>query len=507
MNVQRVVGLLKLLEGWRDFPYDDRSPWPRSEVGPEDCTLSGGQWKVKATGGTATIGYGETEAEFVARYWGKRITQAEALAKMAERVDGFSRGVKGCIKANLTDHQWEAVICRSYQTGAGGFCRSETAALLNADNIDGALDRWRTEFAHPDRSEVEITHFLTADGGKPKEEPMEEWMPGVQHIDRGGSTPVQSNGPTVIVLHTTETDNRASYSGTEPHFEIDDDGSILQYISLARTAKALYNLPGGVETNRRRGRIIQWELVNRAGKIAGITDAQLNGLAQSMRWVDTQLPFDKVAPPQGWFGSEAASDDADSRFTFPAWEDFGGICGHQHVPENDHWDPGRFPIDRLLSRLGGPTPSKEDQLFSHSPIACTHLIAAHSGLFLTSTGDTHGSGVIQKKSDGSLNQRWKIVGHEDGTVSYVNRAGGLALDRPDYKTDAGTFLQVANTEYNDAQRWTYDEVAPYLGRLWAPGTNRLLDVHMASREEGAGLQLWYGNNDWRHQQFVFATTV
>ena len=22
------------------------------------------------------------------------------------------------------------------------------------------------------------------------------------------------------------------------------------------------------------------------------------------------------------------------------WDQFGGVCGHQHVPENTHWDPG-----------------------------------------------------------------------------------------------------------------------------------------------------------------------
>jgi hypothetical protein len=180
-------------------------------------------------------------------------------------------------------------------------------------------------------------------------------------------------------------------------------------------------------------------------------------------------------------------------------------------PTQNHMDHAHYAHEEKaagpITPIPVPPTSEEDELFSKSPIACTYLIAAHSGLFLTSTDDKHMSGVVQKRADGSLNQRWQIVGHTDGTVSYVNRAGDLALDRPDYSTDAGTFLQVANTEYNDAQLWQYDEVAPYLGRLWAPGTNRLLDIHMASRDEGAGLQLWYGNHDWRHQQFVFATTI
>lgn len=151
-------------------------------------------------------------------------------------------------------------------------------------------------------------------------------------------------------------------------------------------------------------------------------------------------------------------------------------------------------------------PSEEDALFSPSPIRCLHLIAAQSGLLLTSAGDTHGSPVTQEPANGSLNQRWQIVGHDDGTVSYVNRAGDLALDRPDYKTDPGTMLQVARTEYNAAQRWQPDELKDGRWRLWAPGTNRCLDVSDGSKDPGAALQLWTGN-DQPWQSFGYAFTI
>ncbi len=174
----------------------------------------------------------------------------------------------------------------------------------------------------------------------PAAPPVIEWMPDVRHVDRGGGTPVQTVGPVAIVLHTTETQNRASYKGSEPHFEVDRDGSVLQYISLGKTAKALYNYPTGAETNRRGGRIIQFELVNRAADIETITDAQLDGLALAMRFVDSELPFAKAGPPQGFHGADEgiypylASEASPIRFTVAAWEAFGGICGHQHVIEN-----------------------------------------------------------------------------------------------------------------------------------------------------------------------------
>ena len=36
------------------------------------------------------------------------------------------------------------------------------------------------------------------------------------------------------------------------------------------------------------------------------------------------------------------------RMDTAAWSAFNGHCGHQHVPENDHGDPGQFPIAQIL---------------------------------------------------------------------------------------------------------------------------------------------------------------
>lgn len=157
-----------------------------------------------------------------------------------------------------------------------------------------------------------------------------------------------------------------------------------------------------------------------------------------------------------------------------------------------------------------PAPSEEDQMFSPSPVRTVHLVAAHSGLLLTSSAAEHQAGVIQRKADGSLNQRWEVWGHDDGTASFVNRAGGFALDRPDYSTEPGTLLQVARNEFNGAQRWALDETQPHVARLWAPGTNRCIDVRMRSEDEGAGAQLWVAlpdEDDPRHQRFVLVPTV
>lgn len=366
MRVERVVALLRELEGWRDYVYDDQSPWPRTEVGRLDCREVAGQYKVNATGGTATIGYGETSADFIDRYWGKRITQAEALAKMAERVEGFYRGVRACIAFPLNEHEWEAVTCRAYQSGAGGFCRSETAKLLNAGQRAEALAQWREEFAHPDRSEVEIAHFLTPDE---EDNPVETWHP--RAIDASAN---RSGGSFIgvapkIVLHTVEGSGRYSYNPSSyyghsswPHCTIDGVG-IHQHLPIDQYAFALYNASGGAETNRANA--IQCEVLWYAGRIDELPDDIMGHLADWVGWVLVQTGAPLIFAE--FRGDGSYGENAPQRFGGQEWLDFTGICGHQHVPENDHWDPGDFPVDRLRRAIVGfdpptpePVPQEED---------------------------------------------------------------------------------------------------------------------------------------------------
>lgn len=173
MNLDRLVGLLKRFEGFRSYVYDDNSPWPRTEVGRSDCFPSGGQYKVRATGGTATVGYGETAAEVIDRCWGRRISEEEGTAILRPRAQGFADGVARCIRRPMTEFQHEAMACRAYQAGAGGFCRSEVARLFNAGDVGGAAAAWERSFAHPDRSRVEVAHFLTPQAIA---RPIDEWQ-------------------------------------------------------------------------------------------------------------------------------------------------------------------------------------------------------------------------------------------------------------------------------------------------------------------------------------------
>lgn len=381
MNVARVIALLRDLEGWRDFVYDDRSPWPRSEVGRLDCRIEGGQYKVNATGGTATVGYGETGADFVDRYWGRRITQAEALDKMAERVPGFYQGVRRCIDADLTEHQWEAVTTRAYQTGAGGFCRSATAALLRAGDVAGALARWREEFAHPERSEVEIAHFMT-----PDEEitPMDGWMPDVIHTppnnqNRAGLDWLDGTA-WKLVLHTTESGYRRSQGGpvnyhghqSYPHFEVSEE-AIEQYLPITVGAYALAASTSEYGAgNAAHG--VQIEIVWAAANAANMPEGLLANVARVLTFLRRQTGMTPNLPPQGF---PARIDPGRYWFDRDGWYAFEGLCGHGNVPGNfDRWDPGLLPADRIVAlsnaEMGDtPDPQEEDDmalpLFGDSP--------------------------------------------------------------------------------------------------------------------------------------------
>jgi hypothetical protein len=44
------------------------------------------------------------------------------------------------------------------------------------------------------------------------------------------------------------------------------------------------------------------------------------------------------------------------------WNSFKGVCGHMHVPENGHGDPGAIDIESIMALAGGEasTPSSPD---------------------------------------------------------------------------------------------------------------------------------------------------
>ena len=115
----------------------------------------------------------------------------------------------------------------------------------------------------------------------------------------------------------------------------------------ADTARALRNLRGGVPTNHAGA--IQIEIVGRARHSARFSEGLIDALARWMRWVEEQAGVRRAAPLR-FRGSESYGANGLGRMSGDQWLEFDAWCGHQHVPENKHWDPGKINIEELLRR-------------------------------------------------------------------------------------------------------------------------------------------------------------
>jgi hypothetical protein len=164
----------------------------------------------------------------------------------------------------------------------------------------------------------------------------------------------------LLLLHTCESDGTAEANaeylvriGAEPHWVYDPrfgTDEAIQLLPYTQSGKALRNLAGGVETNRREQDnangvdIIQVEIVGYADQVAGYDDAWYAHLRQFIAEICAATGVPVVFPRRF-----AASYGDDVRFTPGEWNDpaLTGIIGHCHAPENDHWDPGLLDVARL----------------------------------------------------------------------------------------------------------------------------------------------------------------
>lgn len=172
------------------------------------------------------------------------------------------------------------------------------------------------------------------------------------------------------VLHTTETTSLPGYKGgaSAPHFTVDPrTGRIWQHYDTGRPSRALKHPAGTVDTNNARAiqiEIIAYSDAAIASRVGGLvidrlTPAQLAPLTKLMRWIETTH---KVSSASGLtfkpYPSSAGLGNG-VRLGATAWRAFGGWCGHQHVPVNDHGDPSDIAITHLLTQVT-PTVTAEE---------------------------------------------------------------------------------------------------------------------------------------------------
>jgi hypothetical protein len=132
------------------------------------------------------------------------------------------------------------------------------------------------------------------------------------------------------------------------------------------SARALRNPAGGVQTNHAGA--VQVEIVGTCDRAASkrwdvphlrmwdLPPWAVRDLGRFIRWC-----HDTYGIPLRAAGTWPRYPNNDSaRFTGEKWMDFAGVCGHLHVPENDHQDPGDIDIRSILAVARGDDMDAQD---------------------------------------------------------------------------------------------------------------------------------------------------
>lgn len=162
-----------------------------------------------------------------------------------------------------------------------------------------------------------------------------------------------------LVLHTTEGTSAEGAIGAYraalswPHFTVDcQRRRKIQHLELISAARSLLHPTGTVETNRANA--VQIELVGFASDTPNWAKVDLQWFATDvLAPIRAVCPFGLVAARFVAYPASAGTG-ASQRFTDVDWINFSGICGHEHVPHNDHGDPGLIDTTTILAALGTP---------------------------------------------------------------------------------------------------------------------------------------------------------
>lgn len=163
-----------------------------------------------------------------------------------------------------------------------------------------------------------------------------------------------------IVFHTTEgTTVQGAVSVYKtiqacPHLTVDPETfERFQHVPLSSSAYALRNLKGGCETNSTG--VIQIEIVGYAGETWSWSSERLQWLGEQV--VKPILDEYPDIPRTVYRGPRMSCDE------WLLWP--GGLCGHAHVPENDHWDPGDLDLETILNFATGDDMPSVEEIWNH----------------------------------------------------------------------------------------------------------------------------------------------
>jgi hypothetical protein len=129
--------------------------------------------------------------------------------------------------------------------------------------------------------------------------------------------------------------------------------ALYQTVPFERHAFALERPDGAIATNAACA--LQVEIGGRAAETPNWPDEWLTNIAEDVivpmcRFVASRGgSIDLLDTPEPGAIGGSASSSAPQRMSVERWRNFRGICGHRHVPSNEHWDPGALNVDRIAA--------------------------------------------------------------------------------------------------------------------------------------------------------------
>lgn len=132
-----------------------------------------------------------------------------------------------------------------------------------------------------------------------------------------------------------------------PHATIDPKKRRkVRHLNLNVAARSLANnINDGFQVGR--ANVLQIEIVGFSAEAQNISQSDLDWIAEC---------FNEIRQAQSFPLNHLDFKVPATRLSDRDWVNYAGIVGHQHAPDNDHWDPGDLNIEYIVSKMGGNIP-------------------------------------------------------------------------------------------------------------------------------------------------------
>lgn len=245
----------------------------------------------------------------------------------------------------------------------------------------------RTVESHTDTEAATVTLLATT------------WVSGFEKhpSPNGDGGPYTDVSHVKLCWHTSETDpgtvdaiaaEQATKSHTDVYHVLADPKlrRVVQVLPLNLAASALAH-PPACETNH--DGVIQVCIIGRAHDMPNLS-------ADDLKWLGTAVvaPIVRNVPElkhlvvANFYGDTSgfviASANALQRMSPNTWLNFAGQVGHQHVPGNDHWDPGALNVRAVslyAEQVLNPAATVPTVIAKDSPTGRTMIQVGSRNLF------------------------------------------------------------------------------------------------------------------------------